>query len=834
MSNRPFSTIVLSVLLLTALLAACSPLRNLSAPAPVLDTDVPTSKRSTAFVPNLGQTDPAVLFRTLGSASTLFFVRHEVVFPLPPRSQIAEILSGLLGQSKSERAEPADPALLRLRFEGANPDTQVIGREQLPGIVNYFIGNDPANWHANIPTYGNIVYERLYPGIELLYSGSEGILKGTYVVAPGANPGDVRWRYDGASSVELSNGELLISVAGAGEPAPLVERKPVAWQTVAGKHTPVSVRYVFHGDGSIGFALGRYDSTQPLTIDPTLDYSTYVGGSGGDGSYGIAVDSNNHVYIAGTTDSTDFPSTDSVTIAGDFDIFVTKLDPSQTGANQLVYTTYVGGANRETALGVEADSSGNVYVAGYTWSDDFPTTANAFQRNFKDGGGDGAVVQLDATGAIHYVSYLGGTHFDELVQVAVGDNGFMYVVGFTNSSDFPTTENAFHRTKAGSEWGTDALVSVLDPSESGAASLVYSTYYGGSGSDEGYGIDVSDGIIYFAGHSLSDDLSLKNPIQAINRGGSGLGDAYLAKLDPLQSGNNQLLFATYLGGTADEVSGGVAVDTPENVYWVGATESSDFSPTNISTHYGDENFDAFLVKLDTTAPSLVYSRSVGGSGDDGFRDVIFDSYGNAYATGGTGSEDFPLVDPIQDNYRGGVAPEPELSWYGPGDALIAKFDAIGTMTFATYLGGTGAEAGLGIALDTAGNVYVAGGTRSTELEPVNPFQEASAGGWDAFVVRIGGLAPTPTPTATPTPTSTPTATPTDTSTPTNTPTATPTDTPTDTPTATPTATPTDTPTATPTPTSTPTPTPTNTPTNTPTPTPTAIHVYLPIVVRQYQ
>jgi hypothetical protein len=837
MSNRPPSVIVLSVLLLTTLLAACSLLQDLSAPAPVLDTDVPTSKRSTAFVPNPGQTDPAVFFRTLGSASTLFFARHEVVLPLPSLNQAAEVFSGLLGPNKSERTEPADSTILRLRFGGANPDTQVIGREQLAGIVNYFIGNDPANWHTNIPTYGSIVYEQLYPGIDLLYSGSEGILKGTYVVAPGANPGDIRWRYDGASKVELSKGELLISVAGTGETAPLVERKPVAWQTVAGKRTSVGVRYVIHDDGSIGFALGRYDAVQPLMIDPTLDYSTYVGGSGADGSYGIAVDSNNHLYIAGVTDSTDFPSTDSVTIAGDLDIFVTKLDPSQTGANQLVYTTYVGGAGREVALGVEADSSGNAYVAGYTGSDDFPTTANAFQRDFKDG--DGVVIQLDAAGAIHYVSYLGGTGFEELVQVAVGDNGLMYVVGFTDSPDLPTTEDAFQGAKAGVEWAMDAFVFVLDTSKSGAASLVYCTYYGGSDYDEGYAIDVSDGIIYFAGHADSDDLELKNPIQAANKGGGWSGDAFIAKLDPSQPPDDQLLFATYLGGTAGEVSGGVAADTSGNVYWVGTTESSDFPTTGISTHNDDEDYDAFIVKLDTNAPSLVYSRFVGGSGDDGFRDVIFDRHGNAYATGGTGSEDFPTVNPIQDNYRGGVAPEPELSWYGPGDALIAKFDAIGRMTFATYLGGTGADAGLGIALDTAGNVYVAGGTRSTELETVNPFQEANAGLWDVFIVSIGGLipptpTPTSTPTNTPTPTSTPTATPTDTSTPTptNTATVTPTDTSTPTLTNTPTATLTDTPTATPTATPTDTATVTPTSTTTFTPTPSEFLVYLPIIMRQ--
>ena len=839
MSNRLLSLIVLSALLLTALVVACSPLRNLSAPAPALNTDVPTSKRSTAFVPNPGQMDPAVLFRTLGSASTLFFARHEVVFPLPFRNRVAEMLSGLLGSSKSDGVEPAELAILRLRFEGANPDTQVVGEDQLAGIVNYFIGNDPANWRTSIPTYASIVYEQLYPGIDLFYNGSEGILKGTYVVAPGANPGDIRWRYDGASKVELSKGELLISVAGTGETAPLVEGKPVAWQMVAGKRRSVSVRYVVHRDGSVGFALGRHDATQPLIIDPTLDYSTYFGGSTDEAALGIAVDSNNNVYIAGATDSSDLPSSNPDGYAGDVDIFVTKLDPSQIGANQHVYTTYIGGSDLDAAHGMGVDASGNACVAGVTWSDDFPTTATAFQPNL-GGSGDGVVVQLDVTGAIHYASYLGGTRFEEFIQVAVGDNGLMYAVGLSVSSDFPTTGNAYQGSLITDQegFGVDAVVAVVDPSQSGAASLVYSTYYGGSAGDEGYGIDVSDGIIYFAGHTRSDDLPLKNPLQAVNNGGEGWGDAFVAKLDPSQSGDDQLLFATYLGGTADEVCGGVATDGSGNVCWVGATASTDFPTTAISPPYGGGDWDAFLVKLDTTTPSLVYSRFVGGSGDDGLRDVVFDCCGNPYVTGGTGSEDFPLVDPIQDTFKGGVAPpEGPYGGAGPGDVIVAKFDTTGIMTFGTYLAGAGVEGGGGIALDTAGNVYVTGVTRSTDLDTVNAFRDANAGGYDAFVAIIGGLIPTPTPTSTPTdtptPTSTPTATPTDTPTPTSTPTSTPTltSTPTDTPTATPTDTSTPTPTNTPTATPTDTPTPTSTPTNTPTPTPTKILVYLPIVMR---
>jgi hypothetical protein len=834
MFKSSLSVLILSMLLITVSLAACSPRTDTPAPAPVLDVGEQPGVSTTAFVTNAGQIDPAILFHTLGSASMLFFAQHEVVFPLPSADEAAGIFDALLRPGQPERAVPAESALLRLRFEGTNPDAQVVGKDQLGGIVNYFIGNDPAHWRTSVPTYGSIVYEQLYPGIDLLYSGSEGILKGAYVVTSGANPDDIRWRYDGASSVELSKGELLIRTAATGDAAPLVEHKPVAWQVVAGKHKSVSVRYAIHRDGSVGFVLGKYDATQPLVIDPTLEYSTYWGDSGCEGAYDITTDSNDNVYFTGPANSPAFPvpAADCEDLRY-YDIFVTKLDPSQVGANQFIYTTYIGGRSCELAAGIEVDASGNTYLAGYTWSDDFPTTDNAFQPDCQ-GGSDGMVVQLDATGDRRYVSYVGGTGWDEFFDGTIGDDGLMYAVGMADSPDFPTTEGAFQGQKAGTEdWTLDTVVAVVDPSKSGAASLVYGTYYGGSEHDEGQGIAVSDGIIYFAGYAASDDLPLENPIQADFHGGDSWGgggsDGYLAKLDPSQSGDDQLLFATYFGGTGDEITGEVVVDGSGNVYWVGGTGSADFPTTDISPPYGGGDWDAFLVKIDTTNSILPLSRLAGGSGNDGFWSVVVDVGGNIYAAGGTGSANFPKVDPTQDTFRGGVAPDTHWSWLGPGDALIAKFDPTGEVTFATYLGGTGAEAALGITLGTDGKVYVAGGTTSSNLETVNAFQDANAGNYDAFIVGIGGLippTPTTTPTDTPTVTNTPTATPTPTSTPTSTPTATPTDTSTPTPTNTPTVTPTDTPTATP------TPTPTNTPTNTPTPTPTAIHVYLPIVVRE--
>lgn len=750
MSNRPLSLIVLSILLLTALLAACSPLGNSPDPAPASGTDeqpgVSTIELSTVFVPNVGQSDPGVLFRTLGSSGMLLFTGHEVVFPLPSPDLAAKLLRRLLSQGEYEPAGPPDSTSLRLCFEGANADAQVVGEEQLPGIVNYFIGNDPERWQADVPTYGSIVYERLYPGIDLLYEGHEGILKGTYVVAPGADPGDISWRYDGAAGIELAEGELLIKVAGSSETAALVERKPVAWQTVAGQRQYVKVRYVIHRDGSIGFALGRYDATQPLMIDPVLDYSTFFGGTGDDASFDTAVDSSDNLYVAGASDSQS---------PGNFDILVIKLDPSQEGFNQLIYATYIGGSDEEAAFGIEVDSSGNAYVAGYTESSNFPATVSAYQQNLA-GNRDAVVVQLDATGTVNYASHLGGTAFDNAVQVAVGNTPLMYVVGYTESDNFPTSADAFQIDRFGP---SDAFVSVVDPSLSGLASLVYSTYFGGYEDDEGSAIDVSDGIIYFAGQTRSYELWLQNPIQSFNQGGEEWGDAFIAKLDPAQTPTTQLLFATYLGGSDDEISGGIAAeDSSGNVLLVGSTKSADFPTTN-GLPYAGGDYDAFLAKISTTYPtSLVLSRFVGGSGSDGLRGVVFEGPGPAYAAGGsegvreltvnssglvfvaggTGSGDIPGC--MQGTFSGGSPPGEGYRNLGPGDAFVGAFNAAtGQMICGAYLGGSGDEAALGVARNMLACVFIAGATTSTDLDTQNPFQGTSMGNFDLFAACIPGL-----------------------------------------------------------------------------------------------
>jgi len=475
MSNRSSSFAVAIMLLLAMLVVACAPISNLAGRAPGTDggeqAALDAVGRPMTFVPNVGQWEEEALFRTVGSTGMLVFARNEVLLPLPSLGQTAGVFDKLVKSAQADRAEPTEPPTLRLRFVGANPKARAVAQKQLPGIVNYYLGNEPAHWHSGISTYASLTYEQLYPGIDLVYEGGEGLLKGTYLVAPGAEPSAIRWRYEGASGVALDEGELLITVAGVEEAAPLVERRPLAWQTVDGERVPVRVRYARHADDTLGFSLGRYDTSRPLLIDPTLDYSTYWGGAGCEGAYQVALDSSKKVYVAGTSNSPNaHPDCED---HGNFDLYITKLDPVQTGASQLVYTTYIGGSDFDIAIGVGVDGSGNAYVAGYSWSGNFPTTANAYQKTAGGGFSDGVVVRLNAAGAVQYATYLGGNDFEEQMSMALGSNGLVYVTGFTDSANFPTTGNAYQSSKQ----SRAAFVSVLDTSKSGNASLVYSTYF---------------------------------------------------------------------------------------------------------------------------------------------------------------------------------------------------------------------------------------------------------------------------------------------------------------------------------------------------------------------
>jgi hypothetical protein len=693
---------------------------------------------------NDGQVDQRVRFYMPGDGIAFAFAPGEIdvsVHPTAPaRATTAQVEAG---------SQPNAAAMLRISLVGADPAAEWRGIEPLGGTANYFIGNDPWRWHTNVPTFTGVECANVFPGIDLRYSGAPGSLKGTYVVSPGADPSLIRWRY-GAQTVHLdrATGALLIdlppstaaNVPSEGSGVALTEVAPEAWQEANGARVSVAARYVLRAGGDIGFTLGDYDARRPLIIDPTLEFSTYLGGSGGDYGAGIAVDGSGSVYVIGYTDSWDFPTqgalqSDPGNPPGLRDAFVTKLDPR---SGRVIYGTYLGGNSDDGAVSIAVDSSGSAYIVGVTSSDDFPT-ANAIQSSLVgDNASDAFVAKLNPVGnALEYSTYLGGSDVDFAAGVALDGQGNAYVGGETHSADFPTV-GAIQTTLGGQQDGFLAEVS------SAGDRLLYATYLGGSGLETVRGVAVGQmGNVYLAGATTSADFPVS--ANAVQPQLSGNLDAFVTVLSAT---GGAVQFSTYLGGSLGEEAYGIAVDSSGQAYVTGRTASSDF-PTKdaFQGRFGGGipslPVDAFLTKLAPQSGELVYSTYLGGSDSDAGLSVAVDGAGDAYVLAGTGSADLPVVDSVQ------------ATRAGPGDVFVAKFDPSGTeLLYSSYLGGSGSEYSIGsglaggIAVDPAGNAYITSHTDSPDF-PVtaNAVQARFGGIVDAFVTMLGaGNVPSPTPT----------------------------------------------------------------------------------------
>jgi hypothetical protein len=398
-----------------------------------------------------------------------------------------------------------------------------------------------------------------------------------------------------------------------------------------------------------------------------LVYSTFIGGSGFDFGRGIAIDAGGNAYITGQTTSSNFPTTGGAfsralhippncprcASADNYDGFVAKLNAAGSG---LSYSTYLGGTDIDSPRGIALDGAGNAYVTGETVSVDFPTTAGAFSRTER-GAYDMFVTKVNTTGtALAYSTYLGGTQVDDGQRVAVDSAGNAYALGFSSSTDFPTTAGAFDTTANG---GFDVTVTKLNPAGS---ALLYSTYLGGQGSDSGGGLVVDDsGNAYVAGGSGSTNFpTTPGAFDTVSDG----NDAFLAKLNAAGSG---LVYSTVLGGTASEGAAGVAVDASGNSWLTGTTSSTDFP---VTADAADASFngtaDAFISEANPAGSALLYSTYLGGSQSDSGTDVVLDAGGNPYVTGQTFSMDFPATTGSFDTVFNG---DPSIFW---GDAFVTK------------------------------------------------------------------------------------------------------------------------------------------------------------------
>lgn len=670
-----------------------------------------------SFEVNQGQTDAQVKFLARADGYTLFLTGDGAVFLLRGDKAIGD------GSREFKPAAfPTTPNVLRMKLEGANPAVKVISADEVAGKSNYFIGNDPKKWSTNVANYAKVKYESIYPGIDLIYYGNQRQLEYDFVVAVGADPSLIHFDVVGAQRILPDDRGDLVLQTDAGE---LRWRKPVVYQERNGVRREVDGRYVIQRD-RIRFEVAGYDSKLPLTIDPTLVYSTYLGGSGSDTGMHVAVDSAGNAYVSGETFSTDFPTQNPLqtTSHGGGDAFVAKLNPS---GSALVYSTYLGGSGEDYARAIALDSSNNAYVTGFTQSGDFPTL-NALQPSYGGGFSDNFVAKLDATGShLVFSTYLGGSALEQGLGIAVDSAGSAYVVGETESQDYPAVNPL--RACFATFGERDGFVSKLSPAGN---SLIYSTCLGGTGEDQALGIAVdSAGDAYVGGDTYSSDFPVTaTAFQSLRNGPQ---DGFVSELNPAGNG---LIYSTYLGGSSSEGVMGLALDPSNNVYVNGSTASTDFPVTSgtVQGTYGGGASDSFVSKLNTSrsgAASLVYSTYLGSSGDDYGLGIAADASGDAYLTGSTTSLNFPLVNSLQPAYGGGAS-----------DAFVTELNPQATSAiYSSYLGGNGAEdAGPwgNIAIDSIGNVYVVGVTSSANFPTNNgAFQVALNGLTDAFVTKIG-------------------------------------------------------------------------------------------------
>jgi uncharacterized repeat protein (TIGR01451 family) len=663
-----------------------------------------------AFVPNRGQFDARVAFASANRNTALFFTSSGVTW-------------ALAGAAPTAQAGGPQRHVITQRFVGANPQVVPTGADAMPTTVNFFTGA-PGAWQANLPTFTRVVYADLWPGIDMVYQGTEHGLKYTLIVRPGADLSQIALAYEGASALHVAaDGQLAVSTpAGV-----LHDERPVAFQEVNGQHVGVAVEYALASDGATyGFHADNYDRSRPLLIDPAVPlYSGFIGGAGDDAATAVALDSAGNAYIAGYTYSLEssFPVTSGADMVfnGSVDAFVAKISPD---GSRLLYVTYLGGAGFDMANGIAVDGLGNAYVAGQTQSDQttFPVTVGP--RLQFGGGVDGFVAKISPDGAqLQYAGYIGGAGFDSASGIAVDASGSAYVVGQTQSSEtsFPVTVGPDMSFNG----GVDGFVAKISPD---GAQLQYAGYIGGAGSDAAAAVTVdSNGVAYITGstNSSSSSFPAKNGFDTSYNGGV---DAFMAIVS---ADGAQVLSASYLGGSGYDAGAAIARGPTGTIVIAGQTESdaSSFPVKNGPGMKRGGGIDAWVATISADGSALLSAGYIGGDGNDAASGLAVDRIGVIYLTGSTTST--AATFPVR---RG-----PGLLPGGKVDAWLAKVSADGRqLLYAGFMGGSGDDQSAGMAVDSVGNVLLAGFTNSgADSFPltVGPGQTQS-GGYDAFVTRI--------------------------------------------------------------------------------------------------
>jgi hypothetical protein len=649
------------------------------------------------FEANEGQTDPRVKFVARGRGYTLFLTPEAAVLALQkPTHQIPESKLATAKEQSNER----EIGVLRMQLARANSNARVEGSERLGSISNYFLGNDPRAWRSNVANYAKVRYRDVYPGVDLIYYGRGGELEYDFVVAPGADPRKIEFELSGLRGTHPdAQGNLMIPADG-GE---VLLRRPAIYQLCRGERREIAGGYAMRGANRAGFELAAYDRALPLVIDPVLAYSTYLGGSSSDLGLSVSVDKSNNIYVTGSTQSNNFPNVNGLSVAlrGIQNIFVSKLNPN---GNTLTYSTYIGGTGTDQGNGIAADAAGDAYVVGTTNSANLPTAGTPFQSQLKgvqnafvlklnpsgsallfstylggNGSDSGNGIALDSDGNAYvagqtsstnfpvaaplqgtlggvtngfvskvkpdgtgllFSTYLGGNASDLAGGIALDSNRNVYLTGQTTSANFPTA-SPLQATIAGP---ANAFVSEIKPDGS---ALVFSTFLGGAGNDQGSGIAVdSSGVVYVAGATTSANFPTMAPLQAALKGDQ---NGFVSKI---AANGASLTFSTYLGGSNGDRALAVAVNSSGTIYVTGQTRSNNFPTFHPFEPSLDGPANAFLSALKNDGSAFIYSTFLGGNGNDSGNSITTNSAGDAVLAGTTQSSNFPLAGPEQNFFAG--------------------------------------------------------------------------------------------------------------------------------------------------------------------------------------
>jgi hypothetical protein len=639
--------------------------------------------------------------------------------------------------------------VVRMTFAGTEV-SHAHGVEQQPGVRNYFIGNDPTRWASDVRSYRSARVEGLYPGVDAVYYLDAGRPRYDLLLAPGADPAMVTMRFEGTDRLRVAaNGSLSIGTS-LGD---LTQQGLYAYQMVGSKKRQVSCAFALKKDGTVGFTTGSYDRTRPLVIDPLL-YSTFIGGTGADlvEALAVAVDAAGAIYITGQTSAAtiNFPTTTGaydVTLNGNTDVFVAKLDPSASGSAQLAYSTYLGGASADIGNSIGLGDGGMIFVTGTTSSTAFPTTSGAYSTTIA-GGSDAFVAVIDpaATGSAQlvYSTFLGGSGADASNGLVLEEDGIFTIAGTTAdaTTDWPTTTGAYDATHNGSD---DVFIARIDRTANGSAQLVYSTLLGGSGFDRCNALTIdTDGILYLTGESAGGTGRYPTTTGAFDEINSSNSDVFVSKLDPSASGSAQLVYSTFLGGATIEVGTAIAVDADGMIYLTGIVVAingiAEYPTTSgaFDTTPNGHN-DAFATKLDPSASGsaqLVYSTFLGSALVDQAYAIAVDAGGFMYVTGSTSNSGgtFPTTTDAFD-----------ATFNGADDVFLTKIDPSATGTasvvYSTFFGGNSSEQPSGIFVDGSGVIYLTGLANSQAFPTTSGAYDVTHNRFtDVFVLKflIGG------------------------------------------------------------------------------------------------